>query len=1528
MHMRKKQIQLLLLAAAMLVLAACARKKKADDFQSFVGISYNAAPLTLQASLGLDIAVQPIDINFDGKMDGLYICRTGGFKKITLDAPGAGYTDSPVVNFTTTNCTTPPTAVAVVANGRVERIQITNPGAGCTSAQVQSITGGSGAGASASVTALSKGQVTRISMQAKGAGYAAPSITITGGGGSSASAGVNVSGGAVTGVYALNPGDGLYTSAPTIVASGDTGAGALMSVAPADVVVSELDPTTRGCNVTYDPTNATPSLRHIPQMLFTWPTSPTTGLDTNGDGNADYYLYTENDGTSRVMTNADGSGAVAKLITKNPLIDETNDWLYEQLAYGQVIGFDVLGNNTIGNNILGKIALDRDVAAYVDAGDPKPIISPIKNDEFYGAPLDVNVLCSDKVACNALTYSLSNAGAPIDPDFGSTNLDLTGQDFTGTKHAIKAGDSGTLSFQNLPYGNYYLKYQVRDAAGRLSASSFDCAAATPVNCIRFTVGLKPVISIFGVNNRYVSSAVPATPAVIQWSADTGSLTKKFRYLVIANGSCIGYTRANYITPPGSVLASGGPVAPSTVVNSTVTATGSGMVLNDNSDHGINYITICAITCETAACAAASDLSVWGDAYETVIRDDTPPTLSASPLSGIYATPQAVVLTGGTTTASSPTNGTLIPAEICYTWGADASGNPLAATNPANPTFPCTASSNVVKVTGSQTTLNVGCAARATVTDTTTNTSTCTFNPGIYYIKFAARDAAGNVSAVQTVSYAIGVTPTVTILAPPADKHVWTTPDSWGNTATAVGAPRTTTSINWQSDFPGTYAVKINSSLADCSDGTLSTHASATGTAVALTPVAVTVKASDLTVGINTVKICLAPSGGGATTSASVDIWRVQPININSTYTKVNYNVGDTITLDVANDLFTPINAIKSITFSCPAGSTGVDANNGCVLPTATGTVVHPGVNTTYQLPATTNVTTLAYDVSITLCDTTPADCSTAAVGPTFSTNNNGGSTTAKVFILQDKTAGNSIFVDAAAGADGNAGTVRTAPKKSLSSAMTAASGGKAVYVIGGNYCGFGSTPCGATTGTLTIPVGTSVYGGFTSAWYRPNVASNRAAITAGSTASATSVGMDIGSVTTPTRIEGIQLTTQPGTSDLVSGVNTIGLRVPSGGSSSLTLYKNSISVDDTTQTAVPTPGGSYGVYAVGTGGLVLNMVSNAVIVGKGGIGLAGGSGGTNGAPGQTGGNGAGGIQGTISSNSSHSHASGGTGGIGGVAGFNTGGNGGAGGWQDDGNDNADGGEGGGYTGQTAPNGGGAGGAGASGSCGGNGTTGAVGSTGGGGSNGAFAGAQNYGQISGGFIVAYKGTNATDGADGRGGGGGGGGAHAECFLNDSGGGGGGGGGGGAKGIGGESGHAGGPSIGIFLDTVATITMTSNTITRNTGGNGGSGQSGGTGGSAGGAGGGGSGPDDGGNGGNGGNGGAGGDGGDGAGGYGGSSMGLVIKLAAAPTLTCSGNSYGGGAGGSGGSSTGASGGTGLNTNCFRFSSQILGATCTCN
>ncbi len=1640
--MAKNRQLTLLAAAALLVLAACAKKKKSDDFQNFGGVAYNAAPKTLINSLGLNIAVQPIDINFDGKMDGLYVCRTGGMKQDISFLPagsGVGFTNSPTVTIAGSGCSTTPKAHAVVANGRVERIVILNQGAGCTSNSFSvNIVGGSGTGAAAQVTGASGGTVTRISLINKGSGYNSPSVTITGAGGSGLTAGVNVGhdangaltmSGIISGVYVLNPGDGRYnlTDAAitplTVSYSGDSGTVTPYTVPIGNIVDSELK-SDGSCSVTYDPTNVNPNLRHIPQMLFTWPVTPTVGLDTNGDSNADYFLYSNGDGSAQVMTNADGSGAAAKLIVKNPAVDETNDWIYRNLAYGQIIGFDVLNNSTIANNILGKIALDREDATFVAAANPTPIISPIRNGEFYGAPMDVNILCSDLVACNAITYSLGLGINPVTPDFGNVNLDQTGVDTSGTKHTIRPGDSSTISFQSLSPGTYTLKYIVRDAAGRESS----------LQSITFTVGRKPTITINPILNPYVSLPVGST-ATVPWSAETLDNNKPFRYIILANSSCIEYSRADYMAAPtGNILLSsfpGPPIARNTPISSAIPAAG---LFFTNVEHGVNYITICAITCENTTCNAATDLSVWGDKYTIITRDDTAPDINASPGSGIYARPLEVGLIGSVTTGA-PVNGSLAPNEICYTWGADAAGNPTPGTTPADPVFPCPTQNNVVRTAGASTQFNVGFNQRAMVTDTVTyNALNCqglgsdpaycsSFTPGIYRIKYIARDPAGNVTTVQSQAYAVGVTPQITTNSPPS-KHVWQYTAGW--TVSSGSNPNTPTTWNWQVDFPGTYEIRVNDTVGDCTTGNIIVSS----TAVApLTPVLTSLAATNLpTMGTNTVKICFSPSGGGSIAQASQVIWRVQPQNfaedngltlantgsatvlripdgkcadvrysagnyiqwnfdgvqrqiqscdgspggrddltlvaasalssapanvanivVNTNYTKSYHNKNGIVTIDTAADIFNPPSAIRTIVFTCVTDGAAADTANAslgsdgaaaCIQPTASGTALgggRPGPDVFPQYTIDTNavlnnkITTLAYNVTITMCDTSGA-C--PAAGPTFNTSGtatNTSTVTVKLFIVKDKTYGTSIYVDPG-GADTNTGLIKqigignnNGPKRSISSAAAVAGGGKTIYVKAGNYCGNGAPACATTTGTLTLPSNTSVFGGYSANWYRPNASLNMANITAGSDASADSIGISVGAVNAPVWIEGLNLTTQRSTPTVVQGYNTIGVRATSG-TNTLTLYRNTIvSQGDVTLAGGSNPGGSYGVYISGVNRL--DMISNTVNSGRGWQGSNGPGGGATGGNAANASGGTAGFSGCLACcNDDTGHAGGGAGGNGGAGGANRGGNGGAGGYQNDGAN-------GGFVGETAPNGGGGGGSAGPGATCGNFNTGGNGGIApapGNGTPGPAAGV-NWGQIAGStFLQAYSGGWGTDGGQGLGGGGGGGGGGAgndgAGCLNDSGSGGGGGGGGGERGTGGEGGVAGGPSIALYLNSVNIINLSSNTFNRTQGGTGGNAKAGGGGGTAtGGAGGGGT-HDDGGNGGTGGNGRNGGSGGAGAGGNGGQSFGIVIFPNTTPTCSTA-NGHAGGGAATGGSSTGNAGVAGINRQCAIFNSTTPGALTAC-
>lgn len=304
------------------------------------------------------------------------------------------------------------------------------------------------------------------------------------------------------------------------------------------------------------------------------------------------------------------------------------------------------------------------------------------------------------------------------------------------------------------------------------------------------------------------------------------------------------------------------------------------------------------------------------------------------------------------------------------------------------------------------------------------------------------------------------------------------------------------------------------------------------------------------------------------------------------------------------------------------------------LPTVSGLgtpirgLVAPGnvaVNTLYDIPIapTGRVTTIVYDVSITLCNTT-AGCP-ASTAPTFSTNNPDGTATGRIYIVQDTTAGASIFVDMAAVDDSGTGLTCSSPKKYLRSGLALASSGME-YVAGGTYCEDGSDPVGppapaALTGArqqyhpgqASMVVFNRVRG--TDQIFTPVTGSNIAVINWGFNDNATSVGMSLGSVNTTVNIEGITLNAQVAMQTVGMGYNTLGLRATAG-SGVLSMYKNTIIAAGAPGAAGPGayPGGLYGAHLSNVNKVVLS--SNTISAGRGWPGANGGTGGIAGAVGE------------------------------------------------------------------------------------------------------------------------------------------------------------------------------------------------------------------------------------------------------------------------------------------------------------------------
>jgi hypothetical protein len=113
---------------------------------------------------------------------------------------------------------------------------------------------------------------------------------------------------------------------------------------------------------------------------------------------------------------------------------------------------------------------------------------------------------------------------------------------------------------------------------------------------------------------------------------------------------------------------------------------------------------------------------------------------------------------------------------------------------------------------------------------------------VTYIKFRARDNAGNVSNTVSVNYTVDTAvATVTI-----------------NSSSTYVSNSSNASFNWQSNKAGTYSIRIGGT--DCTNGTLLSGANGTnvaGTAIASTPISTTINNGSFSAGVNTIRFCIA-----------------------------------------------------------------------------------------------------------------------------------------------------------------------------------------------------------------------------------------------------------------------------------------------------------------------------------------------------------------------------------------------------------------------------------------------------------------------------------------------------------------------------------------------------------------------------------------------------------------------------------------------------------------------------------------------
>ena len=437
-----------------------------------------------------------------------------------------------------------------------------------------------------------------------------------------------------------------------------------------------------------------------------------------------------------------------------------------------------------------------------------------------------------------------------------------------------------------------------------------------------------------------------------------------------------------------------------------------------------------------------------------------------------------------------------------------------------------------------------------------------------------------------------------------------------------------------------------------------------------------------------------------------------------------------------------------------------------------------------------------------------------------------------VYVLEDKQHG--LFVDGDSGSDATGNGTRGNPYATISHAL-----GQVTVMQEDIYVKTLASPLAAYTEALTLsmPTGSSLYGGFGANWVR-DITGNRTRLAGGSTA------LSFFTVDVDTRLSGFDISAA---SPVDPVTRVIGVQV-FGGIATMRIEDNTIIAASAGPGTTVDPASSYGIRVANIN--AVEILNNDIASGNGANGLSPGNSldGPNGNDGDDGGDGSltpGGIGNGGTSNEAPDGFDGGLGGLGtGIGASGSGTFGGNGGFP-----------------------GGAGGNGAPGSSAGV-NDGADATTAGNG----------FGSLVNNLFRDSPGQNGTDGDDGNpgnGGGGGGGGVVTLPSLPDINTGGGGGGGGGAAGAGGFAGLAGeggGASIGILLAGINNILVQGNFIATGDGGNAGDGGNGGLGGTHGNGGAGGTGFTNAGNGGNGGDGSDGGAGGDGSGGGGGPSFGI--------------------------------------------------------
>ncbi|TGK25205.1 chitobiase/beta-hexosaminidase C-terminal domain-containing protein [Leptospira stimsonii] len=505
-----------------------------------------------------------------------------------------------------------------------------------------------------------------------------------------------------------------------------------------------------------------------------------TFLDVNGDGITDGIDTNKNDVIDMLVSDTDRDGILDSIDTDGDGV--TNYYLCHQMSHyssrtgkdcsgnplafidlegdGIADGFDIDDDRSINDPILKRIQEDLD--------QPSISISSNNLPGIYGNTQKVRLTCSDNVGPGSIVYTLDGSVPSFSPFQGI---------YSNAPNVNFSVGSDTIG------GDYRVKYLCRDLAGNVS----------PIQEALYQIDTTLPVIIANTTSNFISNQPGAIGrSDITWSSNV-SVAFTIRFGASDCGS-------------GTELARG---FLSSGTNSIYSVTAGG----NFSGEGTKHFTIFGYVDLDGDGICTPGLDRIGSSSISIQRDDTPPSISASPDEGNFGTITNVSLT--CSDSGSGCDQTVV--------------NSLVNGTPANPTIDALSG-----------TIGTGSSYSGTAISTVDNATT--------FIKFIARDKAGNVSSVIQKRYTVDLaTPNVTINS--NIRYV-----SAGNG-----------SISWQSDRTGNYQVTLGGSSCATATTVLASGSVSSGGPNTVTAI----DNARLSIGDNTIRICVASAINVGNTTVTI-----------------------------------------------------------------------------------------------------------------------------------------------------------------------------------------------------------------------------------------------------------------------------------------------------------------------------------------------------------------------------------------------------------------------------------------------------------------------------------------------------------------------------------------------------------------------------------------------------------------------------------------------------------------------------------